>query len=685
MKRKASALVVLLGLLLPLSALAQFSARTRMALQGVLSSTSFRAPARAQQSMPCFVEVSDEAVLARLQAMGVTVNARFGTLVTAQIPLDVMPQLASVPGLRHVAVAQPMTLANDSARIFGNVDAVHRAENLPQAYKGRGVVLGIIDSGVDFNHVAFLDAQGRSRISRVYMPQDSAGTPPVVDGDTLPGSHYATPAQIAALTTDTPTMWHGSHTLGTAAGGYMPNGYHGVAPEADLVVCAMPLLYDTDIACAIRYIMAYADSVHRPAVVSMSFASQEGAHNGTSPLCRLFDELSGPGRIFVIAAGNAARQRIYLAHRFTSPATDTLRTYFDNYNSSSKYSGYVSAWSATEARHRVALTVVDYAARRQLTVTPMFEPTDSVLEFSLDSIPELAPYFTGSMLYAMALEDNGQYHSIIEVDATPKAANYRLGLQVVADEPVMVRAWSSGIIMVNDAGVPGYTAAVRSSCINDLATGDQAISVGAYCSRLTVPTLDGGTRTINRSTPNDIAYFSSYGPDARGIARPEICAPGMALVSAGSRYYDDWSSASLIEEVNGEQYPYFAMSGTSMATPFTAGAVALWLQANPQLSPADVRRVMQATAVRDSYVEAAPARWGFGKLDVAAAMRLVAGSGSPHDVNGDGVVDVEDLNLLINIVLRKVEPIAAADINGDGVVDIEDVNHIINAILGDEN
>ena len=93
MKRKASALVVLLGLLLPLSALAQFSARTRMALQGVSSSTSFRAPARAQQSMPCFVEVSDEAVLARLQAMGVTVNARFGTLVTAQIPLDVMPQV----------------------------------------------------------------------------------------------------------------------------------------------------------------------------------------------------------------------------------------------------------------------------------------------------------------------------------------------------------------------------------------------------------------------------------------------------------------------------------------------------------------------------------------------------------------------------------------------------------------
>ena len=661
---------------------AQFTARTKLAMRPHVA-VSHRAPSH--RSLSCFVTVADVSVYDRLQACGVTIRSRFGTLAVVEMPPSVLPRLEGMAGLRAVAVAQPLSLANDSARFAGNVDAVHLGTSLPQAFRGRGVVIGVIDSGVDFNHVNFLDSLGNNRIVRAYLPQDSTGAHPVIAGDTLPGSHYDTPEKIALLTTDNAEMWHGTHTLGTAAG-CTSTGYHGVAPEATLVVCAMPLLYDTDIANSIRYILDYADSVGCPAVVSMSFASQEGAHNGTSPLCRLFDECSGPGRVMVISAGNSARERIYLNKRFKT-AGDTLRTYFDNYSARSYFKGYASTWSATASTHRLGLTVIDRDTHRQVAEAPMFALSDSVLEIELDSIAELSPYFTGELLYASALEDNGQFHSIVEMNVTPVSDNYRLGMQIVADEPQLLRAWASGVIMINDAAVPGYTAAVRTSCINDLATGDSAISVGAWCSRLIVPTLDGGTRTINRCTPDDIAYFSSYGPDARGIARPEICAPGMALVSSCSRYYDAWpSAAGLVEEVDGIQYPYGAMSGTSMSAPFTAGSIALWMQACPWLSPTDVREVLAATSRRDSYVDAAPQRWGYGKLDVTAGMEYVLAhfSGLEGDLNRDGTVDIEDVNILINVVLNKMQdPVirSLSDLNGDGVTDIVDLNELINLIL----
>lgn len=674
--RFALGVVLLLALMLPQAAVARLTAASRVALAGKASTSD----SWSRQAVSCFIEVADAATLTRLQAAGATIESRFGTLATARMPLAILPQVASTAGVRRVAVAQPLTLTNDSARAEGRVDPVHLGHDLPQAYKGRGAVLGLIDSGVDFNHINFLDAQGHNRISRVYMPHDTTGCHPVVAGDTLPGSHYTTAAQIAALTTDTPTMWHGTHTLGTAAGSYTALGYHGVAPEAELVVCAMPVLYDTDIANAIRYILAYADSVGRPAVVSMSFGSQEGAHNGTSPLCQVFDTMSGPGRLMVISAGNDARLRLHLSHRFTQPDTDTLRTYFDNYYSSSRYKGYVSAWSDGPARHRLGFTVVDRTTSRQVAATTLVELTDTLLEIAADSIAELAPYFSGQLVAAAELDPNGQYHSVAQVNVDPLDSRYRLGYQIVVDEPTMLHAWSSGVIMINDAHVPGYTAATRACSISDLATGREAISVGAYCSRATVPLADGGELAVDRSQPTDIAYFSGFGPDMRGISRPDVCAPGLALVSSASRFVDS-GTPSAIAQVGAERYPYRMQSGTSMSTPFVAGAIALWLQARPGLTSGDVRQLLQLTARRDAYVEAAPERWGYGKIDVAAALALLAPQQQPGDLNADGLVDIDDLNLLINQLLGKSQPTSAADLDNSGLVDIDDVNLLINLII----
>ena len=85
----------------------------------------------------------------------------------------------------------------------------------------------------------------------------------MIDGYELPGSCYENPSDIALLKTDDTASSHGTHTLGTAAGSYKENGWHGVACDADIVVCGMPeqQLTDVNIANAVKYIFDYADRV----------------------------------------------------------------------------------------------------------------------------------------------------------------------------------------------------------------------------------------------------------------------------------------------------------------------------------------------------------------------------------------------------------------------------------------
>ena len=56
--------------------------------------------------------------------------------------------------------------------------------------------------------------------------------------------------------------------------------------------------------------------------------------------------------------------------------------------------------------------------------------------------------------------------------------------------------------------------------------------------------------------------------------------------------------------------------------------------------------------------------------------------GKPGDINGDGTVDISDVNAVINIMLGKASYVAAGDINADGTIDISDVNAVINLMLG---
>ena len=650
-----------------------------------------------------FITIENQNCIDSLRQSGIQVNAAFGNIVTVTIPEHAVGKLSHLTGVRHVSLARPLSLCNDTARTSSNVDPVQAGHGMVTPLNGKGVILGVIDTGIDFNHVNLCGEDGRSRVVAAYLPCDTSGTRPIVQGDTLPGSCYETADQIKALTTDYVGSSHGTHTAGTAAGGYRENGYFGVATQAELVACGIPEkeLTDVNIANALKYVFDYADRAGKPCVVNMSIGTNEGPNDGSSFLCRTFAELSGPGRICVVSAGNDGNAPICL-HDSIIGVGDTVTTLLRNYYGGLERKGYVSMWSDGSQVHHTRLVIINRASGALEYASPVLTvlPEDSVYSLSSEDDQAFAVYYTGVVRFANAFEprfdddgnlmQDGRFHSVWDFDVTSVKAGHLIGLQYVADEPVNLAGWCTKDAYFYTFGLEGVSGGTAAGSISDLATIDDVISVGAYSSRRFWTDSNGDLHVNYGYTLEDIASFSSFGPDERGITRPDVCAPGMILVSSANRYDEQsnrqyWPQSAVVD---GVEYPYYINQGTSMSAPMVSGAVALMLQANQLLTPSDVRQVLARSSKRDSNVlNGDLSRWGSGKLDVAAAIAdVVENTMLRGDVNGDGEVNIADVMALVDIIVGTGAELDAAlklraDVNRDSEILLSDVNCIIDLII----
>ena len=584
--------------------------------------------------------------MTRLKEHGVLVHARFGNKITATIPISSLRDVICINGVRRISLAQQVTSTNDNARDMSGMWAIEKDEvtcSQGESLTGKGVIVGVIDTGIDYNHINFKDKAGKSRVKRVYQPWEEDGNNPMVGGNPLPGRDYTTEQEIAALTADNDITSHGTHTTGTAAGGYTANNMHGIAPEADLVLCGMPedKFTDANIANALAYIFDYADKEGKPAVVNMSIGSNDGAHDGTSDLCKVFEDLSDKGRICVVSAGNDGNKYIHTRKEMTP--SDTIRSLLRNPNGN-YYSGYVSMWSKDEVKHDVYFTIVNSSTKQELYRSSTFRDLDpeEVVEISNENDEDFAKYMTGTVYVAMALEDNGKFHSIVMPVATPAVNTYYIVVHYGVSKATTLEAWCDSNTYLTQTGFGEYVLGDSDGSISDLATGTGTISVGAYTSKTEVE-QERGTAQYNRSALGDIAYFSSYGPDCNGIVRPEVCAPGYVVVSSYSRYdtksRNNGKGYAFITTVDDVDYPYGVIYGTSMSTPVVAGAIALWLQIDPTLNVDDIKRVIAASSTKDDYVTDVN-KWGAGKLNVSqGAAYLLESSSDPSVV--DNIINNE--------------------------------------------
>ena len=650
-----------------------------------------------------FIALNDRACLGDLRLLGVDIDAVFDGFVTARIPTDCLPLVMETSGVSCVSLAQPLYLCNDSSRYFSNVAPAHAMHGQLGSFTGQGVIVGVIDTGIDFNHINLCDNTGHSRVRAVYLPVDSTGRHPVINGYELPGSCYEDSIEIAKLTSDVTATSHGTHTLGTAAGSYTGNGLHGVAPGCDIVACGMPeqQLTDVNIANAVRYIFDYADRLGKPCVINMSIGSNSGPNDGSSFLCRVFSSLSGSGRICVLSAGNDGEYPVCFRYQMRSEA-DTALTFLRNRWGGMQRKGYVSMWNNGSQEHRTRVVIVNRSTGELEYASPVVGtlPEDSVFTISNESDPAFAAYYSGTLYYASGVEpqfnqegnllDNGRFHSIWEFDVESIQAGHLIGLQYIADTGTELVGWCTQNAYFYSFGMPDATGGTSIGSISDLATTDDVISVGAYCSRKSYPMASGEMTYFEGFYPTDIASFSSYGPDENGVQRPDVCAPGAVVLSSANRYdmSSDRSSWPAPVVVDGTEYPYYPNKGTSMSAPAVTGAIALMLQANPRLTAADVREVLKRTSVKDEFVmQGNAAQWGAGKLDVWAAVNDVIHNGFLlGDVNNDGEVNIADVQSIIGIILGNPSDYATshlirADVDKNTEINIADINQVIKIIL----
>jgi subtilisin family serine protease len=192
--------------------------------------------------------------------------------------------------------------------------------------------------------------------------------------------------------------------------------------------------------------------------------------------------------------------------------------------------------------------------------------------------------------------------------------------------------------------------------MSDWTTAPDVISVGAYCANDIKRTLWKEPQQDENNTLGDIAAFSSFGVGINGVQCPTLSAPGVNVVSAISHYYidlmnqmggdfddddddfndedDDFndnddlfylssSTPQFREEMMWNGFHYTGEEGTSQAAPAVAGTVALWLQADPSLTVAEIKDIIAQSCRTDEFTEASPERFGYGKVDAKRGMELV--------------------------------------------------------------
>ncbi len=583
-----------------------------------------------EEFVKAYISINHADAISKMESSGAKVYLVSSNLVTAGVPKDQITVIAEMPEVNYIQLASKVYPTMDVARDKGNVNRVHDATDLGKAYSGSGIVIGIIDQGFQYNHVNFYSSDKKSyRIKRVW---DQNGTGKTPGGSWGYGAEYATEAEILALQTDTRATGHGTHVAGIAAGGDKSKNFHGVATNADIVLVSYAQ-GDVDITNAIKYIYDYAESEGKPCVVNMSLGSHYGPHDGTSITDRLADQFQGPGRLLVGAAGNEGKNQIHLEHRFT-PANNTLKTMLA-YNSTDSKVGLVDIWGNKDGNFTVQGCIVSTTNGEVIETTELFS-TDKAnsKRTTFRNGTSLDCYIT---IAVTINPENGRPNAFVETVASAMPSNRAVGIIVTAEDGKVDMWHVSGGYFTNKSKAGWQIGNSTSTCGEIGGTGNRIISVGAYISKDRFTTLEGQTYTYPDAKPiNGIAGFSSRGPTLDGRIKPDITAPGMALSSSVSSLTNGFNKneATATSNKGMKSYYYGMMSGTSMASPLVTGTLALWLEANPKLTPEDVRDILQKTAINDNYTgnvaEKGSNTWGCGKIDayagLLAAINTVSGT-----------------------------------------------------------
>jgi len=585
-----------------------------------------------------------------LRAAGVVLHARIGSQLSAEVPVRCLKAVEAVEGVVRLGTAgatpKPMTEVTRKEIGISAIDGTEgTVGNLP--YTGKGVTVAVIDMGFDFNHPAYKNSEGRSRIKAFYTPFDTGGTPVIIDGMQLPGSVYETPEQLALLISDVKSQTHGTHTSTIAAGSRTSMGWGGMAPDADIVLCAYvdssamerkknvetmtvyPTVFD-----ALAFLKYYHETSGKPMAVNMSIGNVAGPHNGRDEMPQAITDFIAPGRLVTISSGNEGSEKLHLRKVFSSD-TDTLRTMLtDDYVQLEGFTDRKAPLSAQltlyEARDKNNELVFEDYEHNTAKWTPVWQSPvvtagdDGTYKLRGSDDAKLADIIPGELFMKLAYDETLDMTQLKWHMLEGPHHGYVFELSVWSSTGTQIDFFNAELSAL---GRPACSDGTTELTGNNWATAQKAVSVGNYCANTTYQSLFYEEEDEeDRCQLGDINPSSSYGKALNGRQIPMVAAPGTNITSAISHLMaidENGTPKPYRQDMTWQGGLYDCYSGTSMSAPAVAGTVALWLQVCPNLSPEELEELLRASCRTDNYTEASPQRFGYGKVDAKGGLELL--------------------------------------------------------------
>jgi subtilisin family serine protease len=556
-----------------------------------------------------------------LRQLGVDVFDGHADVVSARVTFDQLVALSRLPEIEYIEASTVLVPDLDKSISSVQGDLVQRQS--PSA-DGTGVFVTAIDTGIDWTHEDFrFDRNGdnieeSSRIAYIWDQTLRGSGFGLVYGVEYTREHLESDLRRGlgfdegqVLTRD--ENGHGTHVAGIQGGdgSAADSDFIGMAPGATLGFVKTTFA-SGDIIDAVTYLFDRGRKLDMPTVVNLSLGGHFGPHDGRSAFERALDSLSGPGRIIVNSAGNEGNDAVHVS--------DTLSENNDTYSVNFTADGEVAAlsfWYDGDASFSVDVE------------TPGFG--DEVETFTANQGQMVIHTWVGESTITIDNASQGKYpfngdqNLLIVLDGVEPESVWTVTLTYHAG-PGRFDGW------VGLGSFGQFSKSDPSMTISEPGNAKRVITVGAYVSKTRWDSILGQNFSFARGiVAGGIAPFSSSGPTRDGRIKPDLMAPGTAVVSTLA------AESSLTETLQlvAPDGVHAALQGTSMASPHVGGTVALMLQADPMLDQFEIIRRLRGSATGDLFTHSLPnPAWGFGKLNTRQSVDSV---GLPLPIFGDSL------------------------------------------------
>lgn len=519
---------------------------------------------------------------------------------------------ASLPPLSigeysYGSIPKCFSLMDSTSLDVSGILAIQNQPNL--ALKGQGVLIGIVDTGIDYTNALFRDLAGNTRIysmwdQTVVLEEENENENRKMPEGFFYGAEYTKADINRALQSENPKSLvpeqdengHGTFMASLAAGSPdAENDFVGAAPECELVIVKLkeakqnlreffylsetePLYQENDLMAGVAYVEDVAKRANRPLVVLLGVGSNQGSHSGTGPLSTYLDFIGfRRKRAVVVPAGNEAIS----AHHFYGEANSLLSPVAVEINVEAEVKGFcMELWSY--APELVRVVVQSPTGQRSQGGFPVTEETQVTNFIFENTVLTLDYRISGTerdllIFFRFSNPTEGIWTVLVYPEQSIIGAFHMwlpIQPQVGADVTFISPNPDTTITIPGMANFP--------------------ITVGGY---------DGLTGA--RWTP------SGRGFSTDGQVKPEFCAPAVNVVGANLRGN------------------YTEQTGSSVAAAVTAGAAALCLEWGildgyaPTMNSIEVKNLMIRGCRRDINRMYPNTEWGYGSLDLYQSFEVL--------------------------------------------------------------